>query len=150
MCLPAIGAIAGLLGGVVSAVGSIYSGNAQAAGYKAEAKMHEYEAISQREMGSLDAWRKQRENERVTGEQIVAIAGSGGDLSGSSLDIIKDSRAEGDLDRALIMANAQQKSEMSGFQAKVAKMNAKSAKTGGMLAAGAGLINSFQSLGSLA
>lgn len=141
MCVAALG----ILGGVVSAIGSIYSGKAQAAAYKAEEKQLEYQARSQAEAGSLDSWRKERENERLTGEQVVAVAASGGQLSGSALDVIKDSRYEGDLDKALIRMNAQTKSNMSRYQASIADMNAKAAKTGSLLSAGAGLINSFQS-----
>lgn len=150
MCIMALGAIAGVAGGVLSAAGSLYSGSVQAAQYKAEARMHQYEADSAREAGVLDVWRKDRENERLTGEQIVAVAAGGGDLSGSNLDLVKESRMEGDLDKALIRANAQQRSDMSMYKSKVAKVNAKSAKTASLFSAGAGLINSFQSLGSLA
>lgn len=145
MCGPAIGIIAGIGGGIMSAMGSIYSGKVQANQYKAEEQMLKYQAQSQREAGSLDSWRKERENERLTGSQITAIAASGGDLSGSALDVIKESRAEGDLDKALIRAGMEQKARMSLYQADVAKMNAKAAKTGSMLSAGAGLINAFAS-----
>lgn len=139
MCSP----VFTILGGVLGAVGSLYQGNAAAAGYEAQAKMYKYEAQSEANVGAIESWKKERENERLTGEQIVAIASSGTDLSGSNLDIIKDSRAEGDLDKALIRVNAQQRSNMAAFQSKQAKANAKTAKTGALFSAGAGLINSF-------
>lgn len=139
MCVAAIG----IIGGVVSAIGSLYAGQAQANAYKAEAKMQEYQAQSLSNAGAFESARKGQENERLTGSQVTAIAASGGDLSGSGLDVIKDSRTEGEMDKALIRANMQQKSDMSRYQASISKMNAKAAKTGSMISAGAGLINSF-------
>ena len=146
MCIAAIGIVAGLAGGVMSAMGSLYSGQVQSAQYKAQAKMQQNEARSLAETGSFESWRKERENERLTGDQVVAIAAGGGDLSGTNLDVIRESRSEGDLDKALIRANMQQKSNMAMYQSAVSKMNAKAAKTGSMISAGAGLINSFQSV----
>ena len=141
MCVPAIG-------GIVSAIGSIYSGMAQSAAYKAEAQAKKYEAQAQREQGSYESSRQIERNARITGQQVTAVASSGVDIWGTPSDVVADTRSEGEMDVQAIRHNSQFKSNLSEYEAKIAKMNAKQAKIGGIIGAAAPLINSFSGIGS--
>lgn len=136
MCVP-------MLGAVVAGVGSLMSGMAQAASYDANAKAMDAQAQSERETGAYESARFGEKTERMTGKQVTAIAAQGLDLSGTPLDVVVDSRTEAELDRAAIRANWQQKSNMSAYQAKVDRMNAKSARVGAVIGAIAPVINAF-------
>lgn len=138
MCLPMIGA-------AVSAIGSIYSGMAQAAGYKAEAQAKKYEARAQSEAGSYESRQQDDRNKRLTGQQITATAASGVDISGTPSDVIVDSRTEGEMDKRAIRYNYQFKANLANYEAKVAKMNAKQAKTGGIIGALAPIVSGLGS-----
>lgn len=136
MCLPVIG-------GIISGIGSLASGMAQAATHKANARALEYEAQGQRNAGSYESARQDERNQRLTGQQVTATAANGLDLSGSPVDVIVDSRTQGELDKQMIRANWQHKSNMSQYQAKVEKMNAKSAKIGAVIGAISPVFNSM-------
>jgi hypothetical protein len=84
----------------------------------------------------------------MQGQQVAAYAGSGLDLSGTPMDVIADTRTEGELDKAAIRTNWQQKSNISGYNAKIAKMNAGSAMTGGFIGAATSLAKGFSDFGS--
>lgn len=138
MCLP-------MIGGIVSAVGSIYSGMAQSAAYKAEAKAKQYEANSLSEQGAYESKQMSDKVKRVTGQQVTATAASGVDITGTPSDVIVDSNTEGQMDVMAIRRNAQFKSNLANYEAKIAKMNAKQAKVGGVIGAIAPLVSGLQS-----
>lgn len=131
MCGPMIG----MVGALVSAAGSIYSGMTQSAGYQAAAKSHEMQAQADLNAGSYQSARHEEKMARLTGQQITATAANGVGLSGSPMDVIIDSKAEGELDKAAIRGNWQQKSNIETFNAGVSRMNAGSAMTGGFIGA---------------
>lgn len=135
MCLPAIGIIAGLAGGVASAMGSIYSGQVASANYKAEERALKIDARNQRAIGGYNAQRQEDKNERLTGQQVTAAAASGVDLTGTPLDVVVDSRKEGNLDVQAIRWGAAQRANNSLYAASVAKQNASTAKTAGYIGA---------------
>ena len=128
MCVPIIGAL-------VSGIGSIMSGMAQAAGYEAQAKSQDMQAQAQRNAGSYDSARQAEKVARVTGQQITGTAAMGVDLSGSPVDVIVDSQTEGNLDKAAIRTNWQQKANISNYDAKISRMNAGQATMGGFIGA---------------
>ena len=138
MCLP-------MIGGIVSAVGSIYSGMAQSAAYKAEAQAKKYEAQALAEQGSYESKQYSDKVKRVTGQQVTATAASGVDITGTPSDVIVDSNTEGQMDVMAIRRNAQFKSNLANYEAKIAKMNAKQAKVGGVIGAISPLVSGLQS-----
>jgi type II secretory pathway pseudopilin PulG len=137
MCIPlaALSIIGSLAGAAASAAGSIYQGQAQAASYKAQAKSAEMQAQAERDAGSYASARQDERNQRLTGQQVTAVARSGVDLYGSPTSVIADARTEGELDKMAIRRNAQFKSNLLQYEAKVAKMNAKTSKTAGYIGA---------------
>lgn len=145
MCGPAIGIIGSLAGGVMSAMGSIYQGKMQAAQYKAQAKAAEFQAQAERDAGRFEAGRMQDKGLRLRGDQIVAYASEGLDLSGSVSDVISDTKTEVELDMAAIKTNSENRARVNDYEAKVAKMNASSAKTAGMIGAVGAIIGGVTS-----
>lgn len=135
MCLPAIGIIAGLAGGVASAFGSIYSGQVASANAEAQKNAAKLDAKNQRLIGGYNAARQEDKNTRLTGTQVTAAAASGVDLYGTPLDVVVDSRKEGNLDVQAIRWGAEQRARNSDYEAKVAGLNAKTAKTAGYIGA---------------
>lgn len=131
MCGP-FGAI---LGGVVGAIGSIYQGQAQAAQYKAQKRAAQYQAQAERDAGRYEAGRLGEQGDRLRGNQIVGYADEGLQLSGSVAEVISDSRTEIALDQSAIRTNSENRAKVSDYEAKIAAMNAKSAKTAGMIGA---------------
>lgn len=144
MCLPAIGLIAGLAGAGLSAVGSIYAGQVNSANYKAEERALKIDARNQRAIGGYNAQRQEDKNERLTGQQVTAAAASGVDLTGTPLDVVVDSRKEGNLDVQAIRWGAAQRANNSLYAAKVAGNNASTAKTAGNIGAIAPFLTGVQ------
>jgi hypothetical protein len=135
---------------VLGAVGQIQQANAQAAAADYNAKVAEMNAkLSERraqdaiERGAAEEQRKRMEVARIKGQQKVAMAANGVDLSfGSPLDTIVDTAVLGELDALTIRSNAYRESydrqvdaanQRAG--ATLNRMEAKAAKTGGYLAA---------------
>jgi hypothetical protein len=146
-----------LVAGATQAVGAISQGNAQAAQYDAQAQAANYNAAIQRQqaeqVGQQAAAREdlQRKQARqVFGRQIAAGAQSGVNVAtGSALDLFRQSlydaetdamniRYEGELNRVGMLNQA----ELSGWEAKVAKVNSKTAVKSGYLNAAASLASS--------
>lgn len=138
MCLPALAAVSivtSLAGAAASAAGSIYQGQAQSAAYKAQAKSLEMQAQAERDAGSYASARQDERNRRLTGQQVTATARSGVDFYGTPASIVADARTEGELDKMAIRRNAQFKSNLTAYEARIAKMNAGTAKTAGYIGA---------------
>lgn len=126
MCLP-------ILGAVVSAAGSIFSGMAASSAYegqaavaKAQAKAMRYQAISEANAGSYESSVKLDEGKRLLGKQVSALASTGVDVAtGTPGEIITDSASAINMDVAAIRHNWQDKSNLSMYNSKIAKLNAK-------------------------
>ena len=135
---------------VLGAIGQIQQANAQAAAAEYNAKIAEMNAqLSERrakdalERGAAEEQRKRMEVARIKGQQKVAMAANGVDLSfGSPLDTIVDTAVLGELDALTIRSNAYRESydrrvdavnQRAG--ATLNRMEAKAAKTGGYLSA---------------
>lgn len=152
---------AAIAGAVLSAVGSIQSANAQAANADAQAqaanynaKVAENNAMMTRQQASAreDAMRRQARVE--AGKARAGIAQSGLAASGSMLDVYDQSalmteldalntRYEGEVQARGLIAQSQ----LDSYQAKVAKMNGKNAKTAGYINAASSLLSSASSYG---
>ena len=142
MCVAAIG----LVGGLVSAAASIYQGQAQSAAYQATAKGQEYQAHAQSVEGSYNSMLQEQRNQRLTGQQVTQFATSGVDIWGTPGQVIADSKSQGELDKQAVRYDAQYRSNLSGYESQISKMNAGIASTGGYVGAIAPMINSFTSL----
>lgn len=130
MCVP----ILGLVGAVVSGVGALVQAQAQAQAYEAEAQLHKKEAADTRIAGGYEVAKTQREADRVAGSMRAAGAASGIDIStGSELDIGRDSAVEAEADIQAIRWNTRSRADTSVYKSQIAKMNAKSAQTAGVL-----------------
>ena len=119
---------------------------AQAAGYEAEAKGLRYQAEGELNAGAFDVATQTRQNERVTGQQVTAIGSSGVDIWGSPMDVVQDSRSEGELDRLALGTNAIGRANLTRYKGDIARMNTQSARTGGFIGAIAPAIKGFTGL----
>lgn len=144
MCVPMLGAIVGAAGSIFSgmAQGAAYDG--QAAAYKAQKKAMEYQATSEANAGSYESGIKLDEGKRLVGKQVTALAASGVDVaSGTPGDIITDSASNVNMDVAAIRHNWQDKANLSTYNAKIAKLNAKVASNNADMARIGGVIGAI-------
>lgn len=118
---------------VLSSVGAVQQGLTTAANYRAQAAGLERQATSEQVSAGYEANRRQEQLAALTGSQITRIGAEGGDLSGSNLDLIGDSRREGLLDIAALEYGAQVRAGNLRTEAKAARANAKSAKIGAII-----------------
>ena len=127
-------AILGVLGGVVSGIGAAMGANAQAASLDAQAKFKDRQAGLELEAGAAEARRIQGQVDRVGGAQRAGFAGSGIALTGSAEDVLLDSAAEGALDVATVRWNSRLAADNLKYQAKIDRVNAKTAQRSAPLA----------------
>lgn len=149
MCFPAVAAIAGLAGSLVSGAGSIMAGNAQAAASRAQGKADRVAAQNSFYSGEFEAGKVQDQANKLEGRQIAGIGESGMTLSGSPLDVVASSASDAALDIGAIKWSARSQAENLQYKAKLEDMNAKSQQTGGYLNAAAGVLGSISKFTSL-
>lgn len=131
---------------VIGAAGAIQSGNAAAKASNYNARVQEMNArLSERrgrdaiERGAIEEQRKRAQVAQIKGQQRVAMAANGVDLSfGSPLDVMVDSAVLGELDALTIRSNAYREAydhEVDAVNqragATLSRMNASAAKTAG-------------------
>lgn len=145
----AISAIFTAIGGVVSAIGAIQSANAQAAAAEYNAKINERNRIiadqnrkAAVETANIDAEDSRRNNSRTLASIRAAYGASGLDMAGSPLDVLEDSALELELDTRRVEHEGRVRNREGGMQmqefsekATLDRMEAKAAKTAGMLSA---------------
>lgn len=139
MCHPAFLVASALL----SSAGAVQQGLTQSANYKAQAAGLERQATSEQVAAGYEANRRKEQLAALTGAQITRMGAEGGDLSGSALDVIGDSRREGLLDIAALEYGAEVRAGNLRTEAKAARQNAKSARIGAVI----GGVSSLLSLG---
>jgi hypothetical protein len=144
MCLPAAGAIFGLIGSAVSAAGSMSAANGQAAQMEYNAKVAEANARSARSQGFYEADQVNDEYNRVSGQQNVRAAKSG--IRGVPAAVVVDTAANSYLDQMTKMWNRE--TEAVGFENKAEdlKMQAANTRKAGGMNAAASLIGGFKGL----
>lgn len=135
---------------VVSAAGQIQQANAASSAAKYNAQVQDMNAqIAERrakdaiERGADEEQRKRREVAKLMGQQTVAMAANGVDLSfGSPLDVLVDTATLGELDALTIRSNSYREAydhrlaawnQRTGAQ--MSRAEAKNAKTAGYLGA---------------
>lgn len=136
------------------AIGAISQANAQAAQYQAQAQANDYNATVARQNSevALQQYNAREEQQRrqfgaFQGQATAAAAQSGAGLSGSNADVLKQNAILAELDALTIRYEGQQQSrgflaqaDMEEFQARANRANAKTARSQGILNAGAALI----------
>lgn len=120
MCLP-------IIAGVVSGIGAVMGAKSQQAGLEASADFKDRQSALEREAGAQKANQVQGQVSRTLGAQRAGFAASGVGLTGSAADTILDSAEEGALDVATVRWNSALASDNLKYDAKIDRMNAKSA-----------------------
>ncbi len=133
------GPMMGMLGGAMSAMGSIMQGNAQAASLKAQAAFNKRQADAEYIKGSVDVGKLSRESERVTGAQEAGYAAAG--IEGQTVaDTTHSSRKEIEMDKMSIRFGRDLAVGNFQYQAKINLMEAKQAKQAGFINALTGMV----------
>lgn len=139
---------------VFSAIGAISQANAAAAQYEQQAQMNQYNATVARQNSevALQQYNAREEQQRrqfgvFQGQATAAAAQSGAGLNGSNADVLKQNAILGELDALTIRYEGQQQSrgflaqsDLEEYQARANRANAKTARTQGILNAGAALM----------
>lgn len=135
---------------VIGGVGAIQQGNAAAAAGRYNAQVAEMNAtLAERrakdalERGAVEEQQKRAQVAQLQGRQKAAMAANGVDLTfGSPLDTLVDTAVLGDLDALTIRQNSAREAydfRVQGMNARadagLSRANARSAQTGGYLAA---------------
>jgi len=123
----------GIIGALISGLGSMMGAMAQANAYKQQAALHRRQAQAERQKGAYESQRNERKIKRATGSQRAAFAASGLQLdSGTALDVMSDTAAEMDLDTQAIRYGSVLRSGNEEMSARIAKSNASAAMIGGV------------------
>ena len=137
------------IGAGVSAYGSYREGQdaKEASQYNANVAREQAGMIEQ--SGAMDASRQRKQVSRLIGTQKAGYAGAGVELSGSPLDAMIYTAAEGEMDAQIIEYNAKVKARGMMSQADYdEKLGDMYARSGTMKAAGT-LLSSAASIGSM-
>jgi len=134
MCLPLIGA-------AISAVGTIASASAQSQSYKAQAQFQERQAMMEQQKGAYEGARLRDRNDRQLASMRGQYLSSGIALSGSAVDVLQDSATEASLDEQAVRYGAQVRADNLNWSAKMSRMNASNAMTGGVIGALGSVVN---------
>ena len=137
MCIPALG----LIGGLVSAAGTLAGASAQSAQLKAQAKFAERQAEIERERGAVEAARQRRAGDRLFGSHVARFARGGVSLSGTPTSLLSNVQTENELDTDRIRLDAQAREDRNRFTAGLNRSRARAARTQGIFGAVAPLIN---------
>lgn len=134
MCFP-------LAAAAITAAGTLFSAATAAAGYSAQAKFADRQAIIEDQKGAYEAQRMDDATTRQIARMRSGYMASGIDLSGSATDVISDSAAEASLDSQAIRYGAKIKKDNYKFEGGMARMNAGNAIIGGAIGAIAPFVN---------
>ena len=154
MCLTLATGLAAM-SGVMGAVGSIASANAQAKAYKQQAEIAQYNArlaelqgVRELEKGARDEQRFRRKARQFQATQRSQLAASGTQLAGSALSVLADTASGIEQDAAVLRYNTLQNKWQRDVQAvnyrneaSMARANASNAMTAGVIGAFGGLLN---------
>jgi hypothetical protein len=137
----------GMIGGVVSAIGSMAAANAQAAGMKSEAEWKEREAAVNQMETSYEIANKKREATIALGAQNAQYAGAGIDTAGGTplqVGLATNQESGMDIQKARIQGKEFQLKALA--EAKNLRAQAKAAKTAGMFGAISSVISGVGSM----
>jgi hypothetical protein len=134
----------GLIGGLVSGIGSVMGamGAKRAAEYNA--KVSRANAKMARSEGEIEAHDKRREMRRALGTLRAAYGSSGVEFAGGSgLDLLKDTAVEYAWDEQKIRYRSEVSAVSEENQAELYEMEADSAMTSGIFGAATSLLKGF-------
>lgn len=144
---------------VAGAGAAIYEGNTQAAAAKSQANAEEFNAqvdanrakTANEQAGAAEE-AKRRENRRLAGAQRAAVAESGIGFDGTSAGVLEQSAVAAEIDALNIRYKGTLESQgflsdsrLAQQQAKVSRVNAGRAKTGGYVKAASAVLSSYGS-----
>lgn len=138
----------------VSAMGAMQQADSQAASYQAQAQANDYNAIINKqnaEVASTQANAKEEAQRRhfraLQGQAVAGVAQSGTGFGGSNADVLEQNEINNELDALTIRYEGDMQargllaqSELDKYQANVSRQNASSAKSAGMMNAGAAIL----------
>lgn len=137
----------GILGGVVSAVGSLASASAQANAAKFNAQVAKQNRVAVLEQTFTEVEDQRAKNRKMLGAMRAAYGANGLEMNGSPLDVVSDTTTEMEYDVAKTKYIGKMKAVGYANQAKLYEAEAKSAKTAGFIGAASGLLGAFQGMG---
>lgn len=132
-----------IAGAVVSAVGSIAQGNAQAAAADYNAKISERNRVTTLEQTYTEIENQRAKNRKLQGEIRAAYGANGFEMSGTPLDVMSDTVAEQEYDIAKQKYVGRVKAQGFTEQAALSRLEGKSAKKAGYIGAASSLIGGF-------
>jgi len=138
MCLAVggIGAVVGLVGSAVSAIGTMQQASATAAAAEYRAKNNALLAEDALKRGAQEQEAQRRKDAALMSRQrAVMAAGNVSLASGSPLTILADTATLGELDASRIADNAKREEQAYLADAKLANMEADNARTAGAIGA---------------
>lgn len=138
-----IGAVVGLLGSAVSAMGAIAQGNAAAASAKYNAAAQEQQARAEKDAASAEAQDYRRQNNAQVAAARAARMASGVTMAGSPLMVEEATVREIALGSARLVNRGAQRATRLRNEAELSRMNAKASRTAGYLNAGSSLLSGF-------
>lgn len=136
-----VGAGLGALGLGVSAISAISQGQAQSDAAKYNAQVAENNAIAARQKASFDAELRREQLARVQAQARANIGKTGGDFSGSALDIMAENAAAAELDALAIRYGGEVRATGLEAQAVADRSQASTARAGGYFGAGAKILS---------
>ena len=161
----AVGVVGGIAGSAISAVSSYSQGKQQQAMYNYQAQVAEQNArianqnaAQERQTGIEEARLQRMKTLQAVGSQQTAMAANGMDVTqGTSLDIIEDTAAMGELDALQIQTNYEKKAlafeqqaDNYSNQARVDYISGKNAYSSGKIGAVTAGLNGLSKLSSVA
>ena len=114
-------------GALLSAKGQLDAGYAARKAGDAEANLLEKNAGIVEEMGDYAAFRQNIKVKQVLGAGRAAYAASGVTMSGSAMDVMRESAVAGERDRLMILYKAKTKADTMRGQAQIARYSGKAA-----------------------
>lgn len=129
-----------IIGVGLSAYGSYREGQDAAEASEYNAKIAQEESALTEQAGALDVSRQRQQVSRLIGTQKAITAGSGIELTGSALDVMINTAAEGELDAQILEYNT--KVQASRFRSQSARdlELARASRTSGIFKAGSTLL----------
>lgn len=124
-----------ILGAAIGAVGTLASASAQSQSYKAQAQFQNRQAAMEQQKGAFEGARLKDQNDRQLATMRGQYLSSGIALDGSAAEVLQDSASEASLDEQAVRYGAQVRADNLNWSAKLSRMNASNAMTGGVFGA---------------
>ncbi|HEV2898842.1 MAG TPA: hypothetical protein VGX71_13600 [Pseudaminobacter sp.] len=138
-----------LIGGGVTAAGTIAAGNSQETAAEFQAKQLEQQGKEERAASQREADRVRKERDFILSrQQTVAAASNLGALDETVLDLAGDVSEEAKLQEGLIRYGGEERAKGRTAQAAASRMEGRAAKTGSRFSAAGTIMGTMGSFGS--